>query len=238
MSLAHEATQLQRLLNLQSPPIAITLRSEAPAGVPRIGEVAPSGCTYWKLAAEGNVFYTEASDHFGCPIGSYTHGIDLPAAQGKELEGMIETMVGLSYLRMEEVPGIPRREGRFGVAIYAPLAKAPLEPDVVIVRGNAKQMMLLAEAANAAGMPMSNGIMGRPTCAMIPAAMKTQQAVMSLGCIGNRVYNELGDGELYTGIFGGALRTILATLESILTANRALIGFHSARVEESKSLTV
>lgn len=229
MTLGQEATQLEQLLGLKSPPIAITFRTEAPAGVARVNEIAPSGCTYWKLAAEGNVFYTEASDHYGCPIGSYTHAVDLPPAQGKELEGMLEMMVGLSYLKMEEVPGIPRREEPFKVAIYAPLAKAPVEPDVVIVRGNAKQMMLLAEAANAAGVSSANGIMGRPTCAMIPAVMKSQQAAMSFGCIGNRVYNELGDGELYAAIRGNTISSMLTSLRTTLNANTSLNSFHLAR---------
>ena len=236
MTLEQEATQLQQLLELESPPIAITFRPEAPPGIARVNEVAPSGCTYWKLAAAGNVFYTEASDHYGCAIGSYTHGVELPPAQAKELQGMIETMVGLKYLKMEEVPGIPRREEPFGVAIFAPLAKAPVEPDVVIVRGNAKQMMLLAEAANAAGVTSTGGIMGRPTCAMIPAVMKSQQAAMSLGCIGNRVYNELSDGELYFSLSGPLLSNTTEVLESICSANSNLRSFHQTRADVSKKL--
>ncbi|MFY9618548.1 MAG: DUF169 domain-containing protein [Pyrinomonadaceae bacterium] len=234
MNLATQARQIQDLLELKWPAISVTFRKEAPTGIPRISESAPSGCSYWKLAAEGQVFYTEASDHFGCPIGSYTHGVDLPPAQSKELEGMIETMVGLSYLKMEEVPGIPRREEPFGVAIYAPLAKAPIDPDVVIVRGNAKQMMLLAEAVKAAGVSSASGIMGRPTCAMIPAVMKTQQMAMSLGCIGNRVYNELGDGELYASIALPDLVDTLTTLRTIVSANNQLKKFHVARIATSK----
>ena len=46
-------------------------------GIPRISESAPSGCTDWRLAAEGQVFYPEASDHFGCLIGAYTHSVSL-----------------------------------------------------------------------------------------------------------------------------------------------------------------
>src|SRR6266403_3096768 len=152
MNLTTQAKQLQDLLELKWPPISITFKKEPPTGIPRISQSAPSGCTYWKLAAEGQIFYTEASDHFGCPIGAYTHGVNLPPAHGKELEGMIETMAGLDYLKMEEVPSIPRREDPFGVAIYAPLAATPFPPDVIIVRGNAKQMMLLSEAMNAAGL--------------------------------------------------------------------------------------
>jgi len=52
---------------------------------------------------------------------------------------------------MQEVAGIPRREEPFGVVLYAPLADAEFEPDVVLVCGNARQLMLLAEAAHSAG---------------------------------------------------------------------------------------
>ena len=36
--------------------------------------------------------------------------------------GLIGTMVGLCYIRMEEVPSIPRRTTPLCVAVYAPLA--------------------------------------------------------------------------------------------------------------------
>ena len=76
----------------------------------------------------------------------------LATAADWELEGVSGTMVSLQYIRMEEVPGIPRREEPFGVAIYAPLAEAPVDPDVVLVRGNARQIMLVAEAARGQGL--------------------------------------------------------------------------------------
>jgi hypothetical protein len=40
-------------------------------------------------------------------------------------------MTSLGYIRSEEVPGIPRREEAFGVAIYGPLTDEPA--DVVLV---------------------------------------------------------------------------------------------------------
>ena len=103
------ATNLTNLLGLRTQPVAVKFHDAPPAGTPRIDKPALSGCTYWKFAADGRTFYTEASDHFGCPIGSYTHGIDLPPDKAKELEGLVGTMVQLQYIRMEEVPGIPRR---------------------------------------------------------------------------------------------------------------------------------
>jgi uncharacterized protein (DUF169 family) len=70
-------------------------------------------------------------------------------------------VVGLSYLKIEDVPRISTRKTPLNVAVYAPLAAAPLPPDVVLVRGNAQQLMLLAEAAHAAGVAGNGATMGR-----------------------------------------------------------------------------
>jgi uncharacterized protein (DUF169 family) len=233
MDRAATARQLQELLGLRSPPVALSFRDSAPANVARIEAAGPSGCTYWKYAAEGRTFYTEAADHYNCPIGSYTHGIDLPPEREKELPDVLGTMFSLGYLRQEEVPGVPRRQGPFGVAVYAPLADAPFEPDVVLVSGNAKQMMLLSEAAHAAGIANGSGLMGRPTCAAIPAALRTQGSVASLGCIGNRVYTGLADDELYFAVHGKQLAAVVAKLPTIVNANRELENYHRARASSS-----
>src|SRR5436190_12818298 len=101
----NSARDLQSLLGLRRPPVAVTFRATAPEGLPRIDHAGPASCTYWKLAAEGKAFYTEAPDHYNCPIGAYTHGIDAPPQVKKDLEGVVQTMISLGYLRAEEVPG-------------------------------------------------------------------------------------------------------------------------------------
>jgi uncharacterized protein (DUF169 family) len=225
-----DANQLTTLLQLRTAPVAVTFRPTPPANVPRVGGAAPSGCTFWKRAADGQSFFTEASDHYNCPIGAYTHGIDLPPAQAKELEGVLGKMFDLGYLRREEISDIPRRQDAFGVAVYAPLADATFEPDVVLVRGNAKQVMLLTEATQAAGVGAESGVMGRPTCAAIPQAIRTQRGVASFGCIGNRVYTELGDDELYFALPGKHLAAVVEKLATIVNANHELESYHRARV--------
>ena len=222
--------RLQALLGLQWPPIAVAFQANPPPDLQRVGTAGPSGCTYWKLAAEGKSFYTEAADHYNCPIGSFTHGIDLPPVQAQELEGLVGTMIGLEYIRQEEIPTIPRRDAPFRVAIYAPLSEAPCDVDVVLVRGNAKQMMLIAEAAGAAGLGSDGALMGRPTCAMIPAAMQGGDVTTSLGCIGNRVYTGLGDDEFYAAIPGSKLAALVDKLATIVAANRELERFHRTRM--------
>ena len=223
--------RLSELLSLRVKPVAVTFAAAPPPGVPRVSKSGPAGCAYWKQAAEGAVFYTEAADHFNCPVGAHTHGVALPPERAKELDGVVGTMVGLQYIRMEEVGALPRRTAPFGVAVYAPLAETPADagPDVVIVRGRARQIMLVAEAARAAGLASEAAAMGRPACAMIPAALARPDGVTSLGCIGNRVYTELGDDELYFTIPGSRVGEVVERLETVLHANRELERYHQGR---------
>src|SRR3989442_4080797 len=113
-----QASQVRDLVGLQSPRVAIASPAAAPAGIARIDAPSPAGCGYWRLAAEGKVFYTEAADHYTCPVGAHTHGVDLPPEVAKELNGLVQTMVQMQYIKMEEIPSIPRRQGPFAVALY------------------------------------------------------------------------------------------------------------------------
>ncbi len=231
MDLKTQGMQMQELLGLTLPPVAIAFRDAPPAGVPRIKGPAPAGCGYWRLAADGNVFYTEAADHYSCPVGAHTHGIDLPPPTAKELAGLVQTMVALQYIKMEEIPTIPRRQDAFGVAVYAPLAHSPFEPDIVLVRGTVKQLMLLAEAAQAADIAGGGATMGRPTCAVLPEALQSGRTATSFGCIGNRVYTGLGDDEGYYAIPGLKIGEVVSKLVVITEANRQLEVFHHSRAE-------
>jgi uncharacterized protein (DUF169 family) len=220
--------QLQDLLGLRRVPVAVTFCDSAPAGVPRISAPGPSSCTYWKLAAQGQTFCTEAADHYNCPIGAYTHGVDAPPQVMQELQGVFTTMVTLGYLRMEEVPHISKRDRPFRVAVYAPLADAKDRPDVVIASGNARQVMLLSEAAHAVG-DGSGGLMGKPTCAALPEAMRTGHGVGSLGCIGNRVYTDQPDEEMYFILPGRLVEAVTEKLATIVHANAELRKYHEAK---------
>src|SRR3984893_18374647 len=211
--------RMTELLGLDPPPVAGTFAAAAPAGIPRVSRSGPAGCAYWKQAGEGAVFYTEAADHFNCPIGSYTHGVALPHERAKELEDVVGTMVGLQYIRMEEVGALPRRKAAVGVAVHARLGLTPAPADGVLVRGRARQIMLVAEAARAAGLAGDGAAMGRPACAMIPATLRGPGGLRSLGCIGNRVYPGLGDDVLYFTIPGARVGEVVERLQAVVHAN-------------------
>jgi uncharacterized protein (DUF169 family) len=232
MPLSPDLAKSVSRLNLGRPPVAVAFLAAPPANLGRIDRPLPAGCSYWKHASEGNAFYTMPEDHQNCAVGAFTHGVTLSPAKGQELEGLIGTMVELQYLRSEEVAGIPHRNSPMQVVAYAPLARASFDPDVIIVRGNARQIMLVSEAARAAGIFESAAAMGRPACAMIPQAASSVSGVASVGCIGNRVYTELGDDELYFAVPGKALPRVLEQLDIIMNANAALEVFHRQRAAE------
>jgi len=220
---------LQQLLGSIAEPVAVTFQDTVPNGFERVAKAAPAGCSYWKLAADGAAFYTTSDDHLNCPIGAYTHGAELSGEVHGQLNGMIERMVGIQYLRMEEVPDIPRRNLPLRYVAYAPLSRARGTPDVVLVRGNPRQVMLVVEAANARSLTSTFPVMGRPACAVIAAAIDGGKAATSLGCIGNRVYTELPDGEFYVAIPGTALEATIDALKSIVAANSELEQYHRSR---------
>src|SRR5438874_9299214 len=99
--------RLSEVLGLKRRPVAVTFRDTAPAGMEKFKGTEPSGCSFWRVAAQGRIFYTVPSDHYNCAIGSHTHNIHLAPERLQELEQTLSFMTGIGYLRMEEVPGIP-----------------------------------------------------------------------------------------------------------------------------------
>jgi len=233
-AMTHSPAQLENLktLGLASAPVSVAFLDAPPADLPRASRPAPAGCGYWKLASEGAAFYTVAEDHVNCPVGAHTHAVPLSDAQSAELQSLVGTMIELKYLKSDEVATIPRLARPLKFAAYAPLAATTFAPDVVIFRGTARQIMLLSEAARAAGVFGEGTVMGRPACAALPQALHQSSGVASVGCIGNRVYTGLGDDELYIAVPGQSVGDMLDELSVILTANRELEKFHRQRAAD------
>ena len=216
-------------LGIRNVPVAIAFLDNPPDGLDHVSRTEAAGCGYWKQASEGRSFYTTADDHSNCPVGAFTHGVSLSPEKAQELQSLVGTMIELKYLKSDEVPLIPHRTAPMKIAAYAPLGEATFPPDVVVFRGNARQIMVLSEAARSAGAFDEGTTMGRPACAMLPMAVNSSSAVASVGCIGNRVYTGLGDDELYITVPGAKTEAVLAQLDTIMTANRELEKFHRQR---------
>jgi uncharacterized protein (DUF169 family) len=224
---AQQATALAGL-GLANTPVAIAFTNAAPEGVSRVDASLAASCSYWRDGSH-RAFYTTANDHSGCPVGAFTHGVSLSQQQATEFESLVGMMSDLRYIKLEDVALIPHRTEPMRFAVYAPLGTASFTPDVVIFRGNARQIMLMSEAAHAAGILDTAAVMGRPACAMIPQSVTAQSVITSVGCIGNRVYTGLRDDELYITVPGTELGNILDQLATVLEANLALERFHRER---------
>jgi uncharacterized protein (DUF169 family) len=218
-------------LRLARKPVSVTFLDTEPKNIERFAGTQPSGCSFWRLAGDGKVFYTVPADHFNCAVGSYTLNIPLSAERQNETEQTLGLMFGVGYIRPEDVPGIPRLQKTPAAIVFAPLGAAPLQPDVVLFACRPSAAMLLNEAAMRVGSGGALPPLGRPSCMALPAALETG-TVSSLGCTGNRVYTGLGEDELYVAVPGKDLERVAAALETIVGANQAIEEYARGRLTQ------
>ncbi len=235
------AARLTAALALTTPPVAVSFSDVAPEGVAGFDGAVPAGCAFWQHAAS-RAFATSAADHAMCAIGVHTHNLtDAPASQPTELQDALEAMIGLDYVRPEEVAAIPVRTRSARHAIYGPLADFPGAPEVVLIFAHAGQGLILTEALSRVdgGAPPA---MGRPACAVIPQVLNQNTAAMSLGCCGARAYLDvMPDSVALWALPGDKLALYCDQIASLAGSNQLLATFHARRradVEAGGSPTV
>ena len=230
-----QAAQLIASLELSLPPIAVALRDAVPDGIQEFDGSVPAGCVFWQEAAK-RTFATSAKHHALCSIGIHTMNLsDAPASQPDELGAALEAMMGLDYVREEEVAAIPVAQREAKHALYGPLADFPTEPDVVLLFANSRQGLVLSEALARVdgGVPPA---MGRPACAAVPQALDHGVAAMSLGCCGARAYLDvLSDDVAMWALPGSRLEQYCGQIAGFANANRTLAMFHERRRADVES---
>jgi uncharacterized protein (DUF169 family) len=210
------ADRLHRALALTSPALAITFHEQAPADVApfelpmpapladgRTGRV-PAGCVFWIHAAD-RTFSTVAADHGNCSVGSLTHGfvgLDDVAANG-DVAALLES----GWVTMDVVPQIPVVQERPGAVVYGPLAETPTDPDVVFLRVNAKQLMVLSDAIPGLR------IEGKPQCHIVAVAKEQGEVAASVGCALSRVRTGMPATEMTCAIPAASLEGIVEAIE-------------------------
>jgi len=220
--------QFTSRLTLGRRPVAVTFLDAEPSGVAKFSGSEPAGCSFWRLAAAGRSFYTVPSDHFNCAVGAYTHNVQLPSERVHETDAMLGMMFNIGYVRPEEVPGIPRLPKEPAAVVFTPLADTPVAPSVVLFTCKTAAAMLLNEASIRAGASSALPLLGRPSCMALPAAL-AHGTVTTLGCIGNRVYTDIGPEEMYVVVPGAKIEAVSDALGIIATANATLEEFAHGR---------
>jgi uncharacterized protein (DUF169 family) len=102
----------------------------------------------------------------------------------------------------------------------------------VILFLDAAQGLVLTEAAQQvdAGIPPA---MGRPACAMVPQAINSGRAALSLGCCGARAYvDALTDDVALWALPGAKVGRYAERVEKLAAANDTLGHFHELRRQD------
>ncbi|MGI0091175.1 MAG: DUF169 domain-containing protein [Nitrososphaerales archaeon] len=207
--------EIQVLLKLEHPPIAISFTNDTPIGINKTNESVPAGCVFW-FRAFNDEFYTTQEDHASCNIGSFTHGFLEASQVSLATCPDISLMIQAKYLELSDFAGVPRMNKASKYVVYAPLRSASLEPDVVLMICNTEQTMLVSEAAGSAR------TMGKPTCSSIPYAYNEDAIAISLGCITNRVRTGLKPGELVITVPRRQLDSFVAKLRQTVQSNNSV----------------
>src|SRR5580704_12547367 len=179
------ADALSKALHLAVAPIGISFGDEAPAGVAAFAEPmsepaadgragrVPAGCVFWVRAAE-RTFTTVPDDHGNCSVGRFTHGL----ASLEEIGGNddVAALLDSGWVDTEAVGGIPSISRRSEAITYGPVAEADSLPDVVLLRVNGRQMMVLSDALP--GLEVE----GKPQCHIVARAKEHGELAASVGC--------------------------------------------------------
>ncbi|HSO76355.1 MAG TPA: DUF169 domain-containing protein [Blastocatellia bacterium] len=223
--------ELDSLLKLQSSPLAITFSAEAPAGVNafdapmpaptadgRTGRV-PAGCVFW-IEAAARTFTTEPADHGNCSVGSLTHGL-------KTLEEVagnsdVALLLHSGWVTMDVVPKIPTVKKRARFITYGPLAQTSMDPDVVFLRLNPKQTMMLSDA-----LPDLR-FEGKPQCHIVAIAKEQNEVAISVGCMLSRVRTGMSNNEMTCAIPAGRLGEVIERLKTHAAADSAVAAYASS----------
>ena len=225
---------LQELLGLAVPPVAIAFISHVPAGIERIQRTMPprtadgrtgavaASCVFWIEGTQG-VFATEAEDHGNCSVGSLTHGFKTmeEIAQNADVAALCET----GWVTPEAVAKVAVVREKPTSIVYGPLRDMPVEPSVILLRVNGKQQMLLHDAWP------SLRFEGKPQCHIIPIAKESGELAVSVGCMLSRVRTGMSNNEVTCAIPASRMSLLIERLRAARAADNAVAAYAA---EDSK----
>ena len=220
----------QNQLGVTDPPVAMAFVDEPPPGVPRTLSVVPSACAFWRQA-EQSTFYAAAEDHFNCPLGAMVMGLSLGEPQMAQLQEEVGMMCGISYVREEEVPNVPKISRASAGIVYGPLSGFPVEPDAVLLWCTPAQAMKMSECCGLINWAASpTGMFGRPGCAAVPIALALASPSQSFGCVGMRINTGVDDSKLLMVIPREMLATASASLPRMSDIHRQMESHYQTRL--------
>ena len=216
------ASALTSKLKLQSAPIGITFSMEKPPDAPRFDGpmpdpmpdgrtgTVPAGCVFWMKATD-RTFSTVAEDHGNCSVGSVTHGFKTleEVSSNSDVAALLES----GWVTMDVVPQIPVVKTKHSHVTYGPLELSTIDPDVVLIRINATQLMILHDA-----LPELR-FEGKPQCHIVAIAKEENQVAASVGCMLSRVRTGMSPSEMTCAIPASKLGDVVEALDATCAAD-------------------
>jgi uncharacterized protein (DUF169 family) len=219
------AERLTGALHLAQPPVAIAFRQDgvedvegveafdAPMSEPaldgRSGRV-PAGCVFWIKAAT-STFSTSPADHGNCSVGSLTHG--LASLDEVADNSDVATLLESGWVTPAMVGAIPTVSKRPDAIAYGPLGDVPFAADVVLLRVNGRQMMVLSDAVP--GMRIE----GKPQCHIVALAKERGEVAASVGCALSRARTGMRPDEMTVALPGTRLAEVVDAVERTSTVD-------------------
>jgi len=225
---------LQDLLGLAVPPVAIAFSSDAPPHIERLERAMPpatadgrtgavaASCVFWIEGTEG-VFATKAEDHGNCSVGSLTHGFKTMQEIARNAD--VAALCASGWVTPEAVGSIAVVREKPTRVVYGPLRDLPVEPSVILLRLNGKQQMLLHDA-----WPQLR-FEGKPQCHIIPIAKERGEIALSVGCMLSRVRTGMSNNEVTCAIPASRMSALIERLRAARAANNAVAAYAA---EDSK----
>lgn len=207
--------RLEAALHLASPPIAIGFSDERPEGLKSFDNAAPepmsdgrsgrvpAGCVFW-IKASDDSFTTEPADHGNCSVGSFTHG--LVDFNGIASNSDVAALLGSGWVNEQMVSKIPFIGRRYNFVSYGPLTEAAFAPDVILLRVNARQMMVISDSVELS-------IEGKPQCHIVAIAKEQKKVAASVGCALSRVRTGMPPYEMTCAIPIDLLNSVVEAIE-------------------------
>jgi uncharacterized protein (DUF169 family) len=173
-------------------------------------------CQAWNMSRRTGWSICCTPEDMQCSLGSVAMGFGEPIefySEGHLCEAMYTETAEAGKKTEAETDKMP--VGKYAGVLFAALARATFEPDVVIVYGNSAQVMRLVQATLfKRGGRLTSSFGGRMDCSeLIVTPMDTNQPQVILPCYGDRIFGQTQDHEMAFAAPWSWMEGIIAGLE-------------------------
>jgi uncharacterized protein (DUF169 family) len=122
---------------------------------------------------------------------------------------------------MDMVPDIPVIAARSEVVTYGPFTDTTLDPNVVMIRVNGKQLIVLRDALP--GLRID----GKPQCHIVTVAKQEGEVAVSVGCMLSRTRTAMSKTDMMCAIPASRLHDVVRQVQAT-GATDAIVASYSA----------